>query len=202
METQFQRPSFLASYFDAMKDGVQSRGLRAIIPLWLFVGFGVGAASIVFLPDELWTDKQNWPVIIAVYAAMVTVNGLLLAMSWSAFSRIHDQLVSTPEFAIFLRRAKLFNSYLFYVDWVHASQVIALVVTAGAMLSSVVQVIPVVAHKAILACSIGFSFYAIRYAMNSVTMMHNLVWQRAVFEEQEELNRGKVVGIARSEESR
>jgi len=198
METEYQRPRFLASYFEAMKAGVQSRGIWAVFPTWILVGFGAGAAAVVCLPRELWTDKANWQVIVAIYAAMVTVNGLLLALSWGAFSRIHDQLVSTPGFAIFLRRANLFNGYLFYVDWVHTAQLIALVVTAGAMFSSVVQSIPVLGHRVILASSIGFSIYAIRYAVNAVTMMHNLVWQRAVFEEQESLSPSNVAPLPRT----
>src|SRR5688572_9166372 len=143
MEPDFQRPKFLASYFDAMKDGVHSKSWRAIVPVWLVVGFGAGAACVVCLPDKLWTDPVNWQVIVAMYAAMVTVNGLLLALSWGAFSRIHDLLVSSAEFAIFLRRAKLFNKYLFYIDWVHGAQLVALIVAAGAMFSSIVADIPV-----------------------------------------------------------
>lgn len=180
-----------------MKIGVQTRGIIAVIPVWLFVGFGVGTATATYLPNELWTDKQSWQIIVAIYAAMLTVNGLLLALSWGAFSRIHEQLVSTSEFAMFLRRAKLFNGYLFYVDWVHAAQLAALLVAAGGLFSSIITVVPTWAHKATLASSIGFSIYAIRYAVNAVTMMHNLVWQRAVFEEQERASPSNVVGLNR-----
>ena len=182
-----------------MKEGVHSKGWRAIVPVWLTVGFAGGAASSIWLPDALWTEPSNWQVIVAIYAAMVTVNGLLLALSWGAFSRIHDQLVGTPEFAIFLRRAKLFNGYLFYIDWVHTAQLVALVIAAGAMFSSIVPTIPVLVHKAILASSIGFSIYGVRYAANAVTMMHDLVWQRAMFEEQERTAPGKVVSMSRSD---
>jgi hypothetical protein len=199
MATEYQRPKFLASYFEAMKVGVQTRGVIAIIPVWLLIGFSAGAASAIPLPSELWTDKQNWQVIVAIYAAMLTVNGLLLALSWGAFSRIHEQLVSTSEFAIFLKRTKLFNNYLFYVDWVHIAQLFALLFCAAAMFSSVIIAIPMSVHKAILGISIGFSIYAIRYAVNAVTMMHDLVWQRAVFEEQEHANPSNVVGLNRPE---
>jgi hypothetical protein len=199
MEPEYARPKFLASYFDAMKERAHAKGWRGIIPVWLIIGFGAGAASSVCLPDALWTDTANWQVIVGLYATDVTINGLLLALSWGAFARIHELLVSSSEFAIFLRRAKLFNGYLFYIDWVQGAQLLALLVAGAAMFSSLVPSIPVIAHKMILATSIAFSIYAIRYAVNAVTMMHNLVWQRAVFEEQEQLHAGKVVGMSRGE---
>jgi hypothetical protein len=202
METEFTRPKFLASYFEAMKERASKTGWRALVPVWLGVGIGAGFAASWCLPDKLWTDPQNWQVIVGMYAAMVTINGLLLALSWGAFARIHELLVSSAEFAVFLRRAKLFNGYLFYVDWVQAAQLLALIASAGAMFSSIIAVIPVLGHKLILTASIGVSIYAIRYAVNAVTMMHDLVWQRAIFEEQELANKHKVVSFAgRSEDA-
>jgi hypothetical protein len=200
METEFTRPSFLASYFDAMKDRARTDGWRALVPIWAIVGSCAGAGIVFFLPRDLWADKQNWQVIVAIYAAMLTINGLLLALSWSAFSRVHELLVSSAEFAVFLRRAKLFNNYLFYVDWVQAAQLFAVIVSATAMFSSVIQKIPVLGHRAILVASIASSIYAVRSAVNAVTVMHDLVWQRAIFEEQELLSRGKVVNLTRSQD--
>jgi hypothetical protein len=201
METEFTRPGFLASYFDAMKERARAEGWRAIIPYWGLVGACIGGTIVYFVPGEIWTDKQNWPVIVAVYAATLTINGLLLALSWSAFARVHELLVSSAEFAIFLRRAKLFNGYLFYIDWVQAAQLFALIVSAGAMFSSVIQKIPLLGHRVILAVCITASTYAIRAAVNAVTVMHDLVWQRAIFEEQEVLNKGKVVNLGRPQDA-
>ena len=201
METEFTRPGFLASYFDAMKDRARSMGWRALIPYWGIIGTCIGTAIVYFLPGELWTEKQNWQVIVAIYAAMVTINGLLLALSWSAFARVHELLVSSAEFAVFLRRAKLFNGYLFYIDWVQAAQLFALVVSASAMFSSLVQEVGVAWHRVILAVCIAASIYAVRFAVNAVTVMHDLVWQRAIFEEQEVQNRGKVVNLGRPQDS-
>lgn len=197
METDFTRPGFLSSYFDAMKERAHTEGWRAVVPVWLIISAAVAAGMVYYLPDELWSDKVNWQVIVAIYAALVTINGLLLALSWSAFARIHELLVSSAEFAVFLRRAKLFNHYLFYIDWVQAAQLLALLVSAGAMFTSIVQQIPLWCHRAILAASIAVTIYAIRYAVNAVTITHDLVWQRAIFEEQELTNRGRVVALGR-----
>jgi hypothetical protein len=201
MENEFTRPRFLASYFEVMKERAAAEGWRAVLPYWVLIGATTGAVIVHFLPAELWSDKQNWAVVIAIYAAMVVINGLLLALSWSAFARVHELLVSSAEFAVFLRRAKLFNSYLFYIDWVHAAQLLALVVSAGAMFSSLIQQIPLLGHRMIMVACIASSIYAIRYAVNAVTMMHDLVWQRAIFEEQEIANSGKVVSLSRTQDS-
>jgi len=201
MEIEFTRPRFLASYFEVMKERAASDGWRAVVPYWALIGVLTGSIVVYFLPAELWSDKQNWPVVVAIYAAMVVINGLLLALSWSAFARVHELLVSSAEFALFLRRAKLFNGYLFYIDWVHAAQLLALVVSAGAMFSSLIQQIPLLGHRMIMAACVASSIYAVRYAVNAVTMMHDLVWQRVIFEEQEIANNGKVVNLSRSQDT-
>jgi hypothetical protein len=50
-------------------------------------------------------------------------------------------------------------------------------------------------YRMILAISIGLTIYAIRYATNAVTMMHDLVWQKAIFEEDERESRTRVVAM-------
>lgn len=197
METKFTRPGFLAAYFGAMTDRANAEGWSALIPVWLLVSGCVGCFAVYFLPDDLWST-QNWQTIIAVYAALITMNGLLLALSWSAFSRIHDLMISSVDFAIFLRQAKLFEKYLFYIDWIQASQLLALIVSAASMFSSISTGMPIIAHRVVLGCSVAFSFYAIRFAANAVTVMHDLVWQRSIFEEQEAEERSKIVSFGKN----
>jgi hypothetical protein len=199
METEYTRPGFLASYFDAMKERAHADGWRVIIPIWLFIGAAFGAALTYFLPSTLWTDTQQWQIIIAIYAAMVTINGLLLALSWGAFARIHGLLVASGEFSVFLKRVKLFKKYLFYIDWVQAAQLIALIVSGVSLFTALIPSIPPLAHKIILGCSIALTAYAIRYAVNAVTMMHDLVWQKAIFDEQEMEEKQKVVKLGNRE---
>jgi hypothetical protein len=199
METDI-RPRFLTSYFDAMKESTRQDGWRAVIPYWVIIGIMIGAGAAIALPDKLW-NEQNWQTIVAVYAAILTVNGLLLALSWSAFTRVHELLVSSAEFVVFLRRTKLFNGYLFYIDWVHAAQLIAVIVSAAALFSSLLPELSLLGHRIILAACVASSVYAVRSAVNAVTVMHDLVWQRAVFEEQELQNRGKVVNFSRQQDA-
>jgi hypothetical protein len=195
MEPELTRPGFLASYFDAMKDRARIKGWRAVVPYWLFIGAAFGVALAAYLPAELWTSQQNWQVIVAMYAAMVTINGLLLALSWSAFARIHELIVSSDDFTVFLRQARLFNTYIFYIDYVQFAQIVALIITGSSMFISIIPMGNILWQKGLLAWSIMSSVYAIKYAVNAVTVMHDLVWQKAVFLEHEAEHQRKVVRL-------
>jgi hypothetical protein len=198
METEYLRPGFLASYFDAMKQRAREHGWRAIIPYWVIVGGAVGAALAYFQPEEEW---KNVEIIVPVYVGVVTINGLLLALSWSAFSRIHELIVSSAGFSTFLRRANLFNTYIFYIDYVHVAQLLALVISGGALLTCTIHSIPLLWARIIFAACVAATIYAIRYAVNAVTVMHDLVWQKSIFEEQEEEAVRKVVKITTRQSS-
>lgn len=180
----FLRPGFLTSYFDAMRDNARRDGWRAIIPIWLIVGMIVGSVAAYAVPADFWTE-EDWGDALLLYATMVTINGLLLVLSWSAFSRIHEVILSSVGFSLFLRRAKLLNNYIFYIDYVQVAQLLALFASAVGLFTSLAVLPKPYLYRVILAASVGFSIYAIRYAVNAVTMMHNLVWQKAIFEEQE-----------------
>jgi hypothetical protein len=119
--SDYLRPRFLASYFDSMRDKTKSDGWRAIVPVWLIAGIACGASVAYHIPDDFWT-QEKWDASLLLYATMVTINGLLLVLSWSAFSRIHEVILSSLGFSMFLRRAKLLNNYIFYIDYVQVTQ--------------------------------------------------------------------------------
>jgi hypothetical protein len=187
------RSGFLTSYFDAMKDKARTDGWRAVIPVWFVFGLTIGAAVAYAMPDELW-HKEKWDILLVLYATMVTINGLLLALSWSAFSRIHEVVISSPGFSLFLRRAQLLNHYIFYIDYVQAAQLLALLASGVGLFTSLMP-LPTYLNRIALAASVGLSIYAIKYAVNAVTVMHDLVWQKAIFEEQDADAASKIVKI-------
>jgi hypothetical protein len=143
-------------------------------------------------PEEIWVHSDT---VVAIYVGVLTINGLLLALSWSAFSRIHELIVSSAGFSTFLRRANLFNTYIFYIDYVQAAQLLALLVSGGALLTVTIHFIPIFWARIIFAACIAATIYAIKYAVNAVTVMHDLVWQKSIFEEQEDEAARKVVKL-------
>ena len=97
---------------------------------------------------------------------------------------------------MFLRRANLFNTYIFYIDYVQAAQLLALLLSGAALLTANIHLIPIFWSRVIFAATIAATIYAIKYAVNAVTVMHNLVWQKSIFEEQEEDATRKVVKMS------
>lgn len=174
----------MASYFEAMSERVRE-SKWAIVPVWLAVGMLIGAVPSYFMPGSFFTEAQ-WQVSAGLYGAILTVNGLILAISWNAFSRIHDSIISSSGFSSWLRKEKLLNTYLFYIDYVQVTQLIALFASAAALFSILIDLPSELWDRAILAVSLGLSIYAVKYAVNAVTVMHDLVWQKSIFEEQEE----------------
>lgn len=58
METEFERPKFLVSYFEIMGAQIKRRGLRAIMPYWLALCLGAGWAAAHYMPVAFWTQVQ------------------------------------------------------------------------------------------------------------------------------------------------
>lgn len=131
----------------------------------------------------------------------MTVNGIILAISWSAFSRIHDAILSAPGFSHFLREEKLLNGYFHYIDYVHVAQVVAVLVTGLTLFSVFFIGLEIVFLRVLLAASVGFTLYAIKTAISVVIVMHDLVWQKSIFEEDQlaRQNSGKVVRFGNGE---
>jgi hypothetical protein len=192
MEIEYLRPGFLTSYFEAMRQKAREHSWRAIIPYWALLGAAIGSVIAYFQPDEIWLHSDT---AVTIFVGMLTINGLLLALCWSAFSRIHELIVSSPGFAVFLRQANLFNTYLFYIDYVQAAQLLAVITSGTALLTATIHSIPIFWSRILFAATIATTIYAIKYAVNAVTVMHDLVWQKAKFEEQEQEAPRNVVKI-------
>jgi hypothetical protein len=190
MEAEYLRPGFLASYFEEMRQKAREHGWRAIIPYWAIIGGAIGSLTAYFQPNEIWLHPDT---AVTIFVGMVTINGLLLALCWGAFARIHELIVSSPGFSSFLRQANLFNTYLFHIDYVQATQLLAVSVSGTALLTATISSIPTLWLRVLLAATIATTIYAIKYAANTVTVMHDLVWQKAKFEELEQDDQKKTV---------
>jgi len=138
------------------------------------------------------SEKYFWirPEISTVFfTATVTINGLLLALSWGSFAKIYE-LASEPRLAAFLRKHNLLRSYIFHVDFIHIAQVVALAWSGFALLLSVVDHLPhalgggallLALHKISLAAVVASTIYALRYAIGAVQIMQDLVWYSTYF---------------------
>lgn len=173
------RPRFTRAYIDSIGKSFDERGFWALVPAWL-IGCGVvGWLTAYYMPGKFW-DGQNQAASAAIYIGILTINGLILALSWSAFSRIHE-CITGDEFGAYLMDNDMLGDYVVYIGYVHATQLAAIIVSAAGLVALLYE-IPLIYQRVAFAAVLAVSIYAIKQAGNSVTIMHDLIWQKAIFD--------------------
>ena len=176
-----ERPKFLSSYIKAVGQSADKRGWRAVIPWGLLVSAGVGVACAYVVPISFWDDSRL-DVSTAVYLGVLMLDGLILALSWGAFSRIYES-ISTTKFASYLMEKELLNGYIVYNDAIHIAQILAIVSSAAALVVLLIDLPKVIFDQIAFGIMICLSANAIKAATSAVTVMHNLIWQKAIFDQ-------------------
>lgn len=134
-----KRPTFLELWLDDLRGDLARYGARKLVPWRFFACCAVGVIVALLVPTDHFWEKPEISVVF--FTAAVTINGLLLALSWGSFAKIYE-LASAPEMASFLRRHGLLNSYIFHVDFIHTAQVCALSWSAIALVLCVIEHLP------------------------------------------------------------
>lgn len=173
------RPRFTRAYIDSIGKSFDERGFWALFPYWLLSCVAIGWLTAYYMPSDFW-EKGNQAVSVVVYTGILTINGLILALSWSAFARIHE-CITGDDFGAYLMETDLLIGYLVYIGYVHAAQIVAIIVSAVGLMMLLYSV-PLVAQHIAFAAMLAFSVYAIKQAANSVTVMHDLIWQKSIFD--------------------
>lgn len=177
MANDLETRSFVQAWLKDLSDEVADRWYR-VIPIWICLFVFLGSVAAYFLPDEFWTSGESATT---VYTGVLTLNGILLALSWSAFSKIYD-IIGAGNFSAFLRDNKVLDSYLFAVRYVHAAQMVALTASIAALLVAQYHDVPINWQRVICAVMLGLGAYAIKQAAMSVGIMQDLVRYKAVFD--------------------
>lgn len=179
------RPGFFVSFLDDLRDDVRLYGPKKLIPTLGITCALIGVLAAIAAPEDRFWSKAE--IAVAFFAAQVTINGLLLGLSWGSFAKIYE-IASRPDMAAFLRKHNLLNTYIFHVDFIHFAQVVALCLSGLALFVSVLDRLPPVlsnyvglltVQKLVMALSIAASLYALRYALGAVRIMQDLVWHSA-----------------------
>jgi hypothetical protein len=169
---------FLKAWLRYLSDGLDD-GWYNIVPLWPILFLLIGGVVGFFMPDDFWTWRRDNATV--VYAAILTMNGIVLALSWSAFAKIYES-IGAPKFSTFLEEHGALETFLFFVSYAHGSQIAALSISAIALIAAQFDEIGVRWQRFALAATIGFGIYAIKQAAGSVTVMHDLIRYRAIFD--------------------
>jgi len=177
---EIKRPEFFECWLDDIKEDYRNGGLKSVLPWWFTAYLAAGVLVSFFVPIEFWA-VENWEVSVAVYGAILTLNGLILALGWSAFSRIYE-CACAPGFSVYLRDRGLLSHYIFYVGWVHLWQLIAIIVSAAGLLIVLVDLVPLFWEQIFFGLMIGITGYAVHQASGAVTAMQDIVWYRSIFE--------------------
>ena len=179
------RPSFLKSLLDSWQLTLSHGSGRDLIPYWIFAATVFGWGTAYYLPTPFW-DGSKLDISVSVVSGILTFNGIVLALCWSAFSKIYE-IVGAGAFCAHLRKHNLLNHYLMFVGYCHASQVIAIIFTTVALFALWLP-IELWALKAILGASVATSAYAVRQGVATSSAMQDLIWRKSEFDENQQKN--------------
>lgn len=177
---EMERPGFLKSLLDSWQLTL-SHGQRSdLIPYWMILSIGSGAWLVLELPASFW-DGSKLDVAETVLSGLLTFNGIILALCWSAFGKIYE-IVGAGAFCAHLRKHNLLNHYLHFVGWCHAAQVAAICSSAFALFALWLP-LNVWAVKFAVGLSLATSAYAVKQGISTSTAMQDLIWRKSAFDE-------------------
>lgn len=174
------RPNFWSSFFKALsKRADDGELLSFFIP---FLTCPLIATSLVyFIPDSFWSDT-NLEISVTVYGAILAFNGLLMALCWSAFSRVYD-IILHPKISTILLKHNILNDYIITVEFAHWSQVLASFTTfVGTITVLYSDIFSFFYDRCIFIAASSLTLYAIYQATHIVSVMHDLVWHKSELE--------------------
>jgi hypothetical protein len=175
-----ERPKFLPSFIGAIHEESKEFGWLAIFP-FVLLSCAVGAVTIaLIIPVQFWSESKR-ELSVAFYVGLLTFNGLILALGWTAFGRIYDALLR-GDFGKYLMRNNLLNNYILHITYMHIFQIGAVVASVLGLIAVLLDDVPMSVSKTVFGTAIFFTAYAIKQAVDAVTAMNDLVWQSAFFE--------------------
>jgi len=175
-----QRPKFLPSFVGAIQAETELRGWRALVPFVVLICAASGAAVAYFVPASFWSAEKR-ELAVAVWSGVLVFNGLVLTLGWTAFSQIYDVLLRA-DFGRYLMKNNLLNDYILHIEFMHVSQIGAVIAAGIALVAALLDNIPLIVDRVIFGATLMLTAYAIKQAVSAVTAMNDLVWQAAFYE--------------------
>lgn len=176
---EMARPTFLKSLLDSWQLTLASDRPRDLIPYWILGSIGAGTAIVLNLPTNFW-DGTKLDVTVSAVSGLLTFNGIILALCWSAFGKVYE-IIGAGRFCEHLRAHNLLGHYLLFVGYCHAAQVIAILFAAFSMFA---LWLPLASWfvKFTIAAAIASSIYAVRQGVATSSVMQDLIWQKSEFD--------------------
>ena len=171
-----ERPDFVRDLLADWAEAWERRQWLGLLPWKIAVCAVPGFLVAHFMPVEFWGTPgiaRN-----AFFAALVTVNGLLLALGWNSFAKIYE-LCASGSFGEYLRRKGMVRRYLFLIDYIQTVLVVAIVITVMGFALTLFGALPLWSQRIGLGATIWWTGYALVYATGGVRMARDLMWYRA-----------------------
>lgn len=173
------RPKFLKSLLDSWQLSLSQGRESDLIPYWILASVGVGSAIAYYLPATFWDGTQR-DTAVSVLSGILTFNGIVLALCWSAFGKVYE-IIGATAFCAHLRKHNLLSHYLVFVGYCHAAQVLAISFTAFALFAMWLP-LETWLVKCVLAASVAATAYAVRQGVATSSVMQDLIWSKAEFD--------------------
>ncbi len=178
VDNDIRRPDFVEGWLRDLQDTKEKYGVYRLMPWWVLSFAVIGGGASWCIPEEFWKHPDRS---IPFLVGLLTVDGLFLAFSWNSFGKIYEAACA-PQFGAYLRRNGLLTKYFFHVDYVHITQVTAVICAAAALTLSAIDIVPIWSKRLALAFTMASLLYALRYALGAVRIMQDIVWYRTVFD--------------------
>jgi hypothetical protein len=173
------RPRFLKSLLDSWQLSLAQNQASNLIPFWIAGSIGFASAIVLNLPEAFWKEA-NRGTLVSIISGLLTFNGIVLALCWSAFGKVYE-IIGASAFCAHLRKHNLLSHYLVFVTYCQAVQVVAISCTAAALFVLWLP-LPLWVSKVVLVASLGATAYAVRQGVATSTVMQDLIWAKSEFE--------------------
>jgi hypothetical protein len=172
-------PRFIDAWLTDLRDDYRRGGAIKLVPFKIITCCGLALGASYFVDfEKIWGKPE---VGLVFFATLVTFNGLLLVLSWSAFTRIYE-LMSEPKFAHFLRVNGMLSEYVFFVNYIHFAQILALLSSGVSLTAFLADIANPHVRAGLFAAPLATLIYALWYAVGAVHLMQDLVWHRSTFD--------------------
>lgn len=177
-EHDLKRPTFLTLWLENLTEESRSGHVMRLVPWWITLFLLGGLFVQRFVSTKFYYDPS---VGIPIYAGILTLNGLLLTLAWNAFAKIFENICA-PKFSTYLRDNGVFKIYLYQISYVQAAQIVAVVLSGAALIALSVANPPVGLNEWLFIVVLASTGYALKEAVGAVTILHDLIWYRSIFD--------------------
>lgn len=181
-----QDPKFLSLFLESLKFEYDVGGIRYLIPYMLLLCLGSGSfLGFYFLPI-LNQHKEN--SFFPLFTALVTAQGIILATSTQAAGIIFNN-INKDDFAVFLKKNKLLNHYMLFVQFIQIIHIFSLFLLLGTSFVYFVREDFPLLFKILFSFSFGMFLYAMRWTWLTSVTVRDLIYHRSTFESLEKMRK-------------